>query len=44
MTRVIDSRGQLVTVRAEVHEPALELCGELPCWEQPIAMQRVAQG
>lgn len=44
MTRVLDSGGQLITVRAELHEPALELCGELPCWEQPIAMQRVAQG
>ena len=44
MTRVLDPRGQLITVRAELHEPALELCGELPCWEQPIAMQRVAQG
>lgn len=44
MTRILDSRGQLVTVRAELHEPALELCGELPCWEQPIAVRRVAQG
>ena len=44
MTRVLDPRGHLITVRAELHEPALELCGELPCWEQPIAMQRAAQG
>ncbi|HEX5058408.1 MAG TPA: alpha amylase N-terminal ig-like domain-containing protein [Kofleriaceae bacterium] len=40
--RVIDEGGVLVAVTARLDRPvsALELCGELPCWQQPIAMQR----
>src|SRR5690606_31120676 len=40
--RVLDEAGTRVTVTARVDRPlaALELCGELPCWEQPVAMER----
>ncbi|MEO6773428.1 MAG: alpha-amylase family glycosyl hydrolase [Kofleriaceae bacterium] len=43
MIRVLDPRGTLVTVHAG-GPSALELYGELPCWQQPLAMQRVASG
>lgn len=40
--RVLLDTGALVTVSARPERPtgALDLCGELPCWQQPIAMQR----
>lgn len=40
--RILDDTGTLVTVTARPERPlsSLELCGELPCWQQPIAMQR----
>lgn len=41
-TRVLDDGARLVTITARSERPvgALELCGELPCWQQPIAMTR----
>jgi glycosidase/MoaA/NifB/PqqE/SkfB family radical SAM enzyme len=40
--RVLDETGAAVAVSARLDRPtaAVELCGELPCWQQPIAMQR----
>ena len=40
--RVLDSDGALIAIAAKPQRATLqlELCGELPCWEQPIAMQR----
>ncbi|HEU0035479.1 MAG TPA: alpha-amylase family glycosyl hydrolase [Kofleriaceae bacterium] len=44
--RVLADGAPLVTVRATPARPVvgLELYGELPCWEQPIAMQRAGAG
>lgn len=41
--RVLDEGAATVAVSARTERPvtALELCGELPCWEQPIALQRI---
>jgi glycosidase/MoaA/NifB/PqqE/SkfB family radical SAM enzyme len=40
--RVLVDGAPLVLVTARTTRPVtgLELCGELPCWQQPIAMQR----
>jgi cyclomaltodextrinase / maltogenic alpha-amylase / neopullulanase len=40
--RVLAEGAALVAVCARLERPvgALELCGELPCWQQPIAMER----
>jgi len=40
--RVLDEGAPVVTVTARTARPlvGLELCGELPCWQQPIAMTR----
>ena len=40
--RVLDESAPVVAVTARLDRPVsgLELCGELPCWQQPIAMQR----
>ncbi|HEY5951093.1 MAG TPA: alpha-amylase family glycosyl hydrolase [Kofleriaceae bacterium] len=40
--RVLDESAPVVAVTAQLDRPTagLELYGELPCWQQPIAMQR----
>jgi len=44
--RVLAEDGALVTIHARPPHPvgALELCGELPCWQQPLAMQPAGSG
>jgi len=44
--RVLAEDGALVTIHARPPHPvgALELCGELPCWQQPLAMQPAGAG
>ena len=42
MIRVLDEGQALVTVSTRVaHAGSLSLVGELPCWQQPIEMERV---
>lgn len=45
-TRVLDEHGALVTIHTRPEQPVggLELCGELACWAQPIAMERAGRG
>lgn len=44
--RVLDEHGRLVTIHTRPAHPVggLELCGELPCWAQPLAMERAGTG
>ena len=42
-TRVLDEGAGLVTVSTTVGSSDLSLVGELPCWQQPIEMERVGE-